>query len=119
MLLSDLEQEVKKDHKVIVKFYADWCQPCKMLTPVMKTIQADMVSRGEKITLIQVNIDQSPQIVKYYDMKSIPFVVKFVDGVFVDAFAGVKDDEFLEKFMSADTALETSTNVVRRQHVGM
>lgn len=56
-------------------FYADWCQPCKMMTPIIDQLEKDRPD----ITIIRVNADESPETCRDYDVRSIPTYI-LVDG---------------------------------------
>lgn len=66
---------------VLVDFYADWCGPCRLLTPVVEKI--------ENTKLFKVDIDQSPDLATDYQISSIPTLVFLKDGVEVDRIIGM------------------------------
>ncbi|KAF9411266.1 hypothetical protein BGZ94_001386 [Podila epigama] len=81
---------------VIVDFYADWCQPCRMIDPILR----EAVKESEKVTLVRVNIDDCPQIGAEYQVASIPYVVAFKDGQVVDKFVGALPKKVITKFVT-------------------
>ena len=67
----------ESDIPVLVDFYADWCQPCKRITPVLEEIAAEQ----EDLTLVcKVNVDENPDLASAYNIMSIPFVMSFKNG---------------------------------------
>lgn len=66
------------DRPVLVDFWADWCQPCKMIEPHLKSIADEM---PDKVRIVKVNLDDSPGIASRFGVMSIPTMVLFNDGV--------------------------------------
>src|SRR6185312_12724616 len=68
---------------VILDLWAEWCEPCKQLSPVLEQLDAD----GQWI-LAKVDVDANPQLAAALQVQSIPMVVAVVDGQLVDGFLG-------------------------------
>ncbi len=64
--------ELIKEEKVVVDFYADWCMPCKALAPIIKEITDEF-----NIKLIKVNVDECPNVSLEYGIMSIPTIIYF------------------------------------------
>lgn len=85
---ENFEEEVLKSEKVVlVDFYADWCGPCKMLSPVMEEIAQE----NEDIKVVKINIDNQRDLALDYDVMSIPTVVAIKNGQEIDRIVGVAD----------------------------
>lgn len=81
--------EIEAKDKVLVDLYADWCGPCKMLAPTIEQIAIER----EDILVAKVNVDDSPAIAIMNDVKNIPTVIAFVNGVEKGRIIGVKTKE--------------------------
>ena len=80
---------------VIVDFYATWCAPCKMLTPVLESIDNEM----ENIKVVKVDIDESRRLAMNYGIQSVPTIKIFKDGREVVTRVGFQPKETLENII--------------------
>ena len=89
---DNFEEEVlKSDKKVLVDFWADWCGPCKMLSPVIDKLAEEL----EDVKVCKVNVDTEPTI--EYNIMSIPTLLVFENCVEVNRSVGlVSKEEVLE-----------------------
>ncbi len=88
---------VENSHKlpVLVDFWADWCEPCKSLIPILHKIAEDFAGQ---IILAKVNSDQQQALAQQYGVRNLPTVKLFVDGEIVDEFTGaLLESEILTK----------------------
>ena len=82
---ADFDQAVKSGNLVLVDFWAEWCGPCRALTPKLEEIAKDM---GEKVKVVKVNIDENPLAPQKFGVRSIPMMVLFKNGQHVDQLLG-------------------------------
>ena len=86
---GNFEEEVlKSEGKVLVDFYADWCGPCKMMSPIIDDI-ANMLEGTVKVG--KVNVDNNQELAIQYDVMSIPTIMVFENGKPIKTFIGVTD----------------------------
>lgn len=85
--------------QVLVDFYADWCAPCRAMTPIVEKI-------GEEndIPVLKVNIDESPEIVEELAIGSIPLIVLFEDGEVIAESLGAKPAKMLRRDLAFENA---------------
>jgi thioredoxin len=88
--------EQSKTLPVVVDFWADWCGPCKTLTPVLE--QAVGERQGD-VVLVKVDTDANPDLAMRYDVRGIPNVKAFRDGQVVDEFVGALSPQAVAAFL--------------------
>ncbi len=92
---ATFEQEVLQSEKpVIVDFWAEWCGPCHMVSPILDQIADE---RTDELRLVKVNIDQQPGLATRYGVMSIPTIVLFKDGKPAAATLGAQPKGALER----------------------
>lgn len=77
--------ELMNEEAVLVDFFATWCGPCKMLSPVLEGVAEKM---KDKVTIVKVDVDQSPDLAAKFGVMSVPTMIMFKNGRQVDAFSG-------------------------------
>ena len=92
---KNFEEEVlKAEGKVLVDFYADWCGPCRMMSPVIDDIAKEL---DGKVKVGKVNVDSNQELAIKYEVMSIPTIMVFEKGNPIKTFVGVTDkQEILE-----------------------
>lgn len=71
---------------VLVDFYADWCGPCRMLSPVLERLSDEY--RG-RLKIVKVNVENEPALAAHFRVQSIPTLIAFQDGRALDRLVGV------------------------------
>ena len=75
---ANFENEVMhSDKPVLVDFYADWCGPCKMISPVLHELAEE---KADELKIGKVNVDEQMELAMRFQVSSIPMVVLFKDG---------------------------------------
>lgn len=81
---------------VLVDFYADWCGPCRMLTPIVEELAQEM---SGKVSVVKVDTDQSVATASQYEVTSIPTLILFKNGKVVKRVVGLRDLDTLRKMI--------------------
>lgn len=82
-----------KDGLVVVDFFATWCGPCKMLSPVYDSVETEMEDKAE---FYKVDIDQSMELAERFVVTTVPTVIVFKDGKEMDRLVGFIPKENLK-----------------------
>lgn len=91
--ISEFNNEIEKDY-IIVDFYADWCGPCNMLSPIL-----DDVATTNNIEVLKVNIDEFGELAMKYGVMVIPTIMIFEKGKVLKSNTGVLSKSELEEFL--------------------
>ena len=89
-------KEIADNDKVLVDFFATWCGPCQMLTPVVEKVSKD----HPELLVIKVDVDQAPELAAMYTIFSVPTLQYFENGKLVRQEAGYRPEASLLKFVN-------------------
>ncbi len=91
---ENFDSLINKD-LVLVDFFATWCGPCKMLTPVLD----DLASDRDELSIVKIDVDECNNLAKRYGVMSVPTLVLFKNGVEVAKSTGYMPKEMLNSFI--------------------
>ena len=95
---ENYESEVLKSEKtVLIDFYADWCGPCKLMSPVIDEIAEEM---KETVKVGKINVDENQDLAMEYGVMSIPTIVVLKNGEVQKTFVGVTDKEEIKQALN-------------------
>lgn len=90
-------KELSSNGKVVVDCFAEWCGPCKMLSPIIDELAEEM----EDYVFYKLNVDDAEEIAMEYEIMSIPTLLIFEDGELKDKLIGFKSKEELKEILEA------------------
>lgn len=100
LITVNFEQAIHTKKYVVIDFYADWCGPCKMLSPILSKLSDEY----QNIYFFKVNVDRESVLAKRLNIQSIPTVLLFRNAKLVDMFVGYKNQidirNLITKFLS-------------------
>jgi thioredoxin 1 len=92
---ENFENEVlNSDKPCLVDFYADWCGPCKMMSPIIEEIADEL---GDTVKVGKVNSDENMELTEKYQIMSIPTIMVIKNGQIVKTFVGVTAKEEIQE----------------------
>lgn len=84
---------LKNEGKVIIDFYADWCGPCRMLSPILEEIS----NENEDITIYKINVEENQDLATQYMITSIPTILLMNYGKTIETLIGLRSKEDILK----------------------
>ena len=88
---DNFESEViQKKGLILVDFWASWCAPCHMITPILEELSIEL---KDDIEIKKLNVDENQGIASSFGIRSIPTLILFKNGNFIEQFVGVQQKE--------------------------
>ncbi|CAL4044100.1 thioredoxin TrxA [Buchnera aphidicola] len=95
---NDFEKKVLQEKNfILVDFWAEWCNPCKILAPVLEEIATEY---KDKLIVAKINIDKNPDTAPKYSIRGIPALLLFKDGKLLKTKIGVLSKSDLKKILN-------------------
>ncbi|MBA0884984.1 thioredoxin [Flavobacterium undicola] len=85
---SNFNKLIQSEKPILVDFFATWCGPCQMLSPILKEVKEQL---GEQISIIKIDVDKNQQIASQYQVRGVPTMILFQNGKQLWRQSGVID----------------------------
>lgn len=96
---NNFSELLQSEKLVVVDFWATWCGPCRMLSPILDEVEEEM---ADKIEVVKVNVDDADEIAAQYRIMSIPTLLFFKNGAAVDKTVGAMPKNVLVEKIKAN-----------------
>ena len=106
---SNFNQEVARYPLMVVDFWAPWCGPCRMVSPIIEQLASELSGR---VVFGKVNVDENPRIASTFGIRSIPTITIFKNGRAIDGFVGAASKSQMQsRIMEHLAADNNNTNI--------
>lgn len=75
--MSNFLEIINKPIPVLIDFYADWCGPCQVMSPVLKDVKSEL---GDKVAIIKINVDKNKALAQKFQVRGVPTFMIFKNG---------------------------------------
>ena len=100
--MSSFQELINSETPVLVDFFATWCGPCKMMSPILQDVASKM---GGSARIVKVDIDKNPQAAAAFEVRGVPTLIIFKKGQQIWRQSGVVPaDQIVQKLKSAVTS---------------
>jgi len=90
--MSKFRDIINNDKPVLVDFFAEWCGPCKVMSPILKQVKKEI---GDQVIILKVNVDNNQALAQKYQIRGVPTFMLFKKGEIVWQQSGILDKQIL------------------------
>ena len=90
--------DFSKKGYVLIDFFADWCAPCKMLTPILEEVAQEVIGQA---SIVEIDIDQAQAVAATFNITSVPTLILFKNGKEINRVVGIKAKDELKELLTS------------------
>ena len=95
--MDKFSEVIRSDKPVLVDFFATWCGPCKMMSPILHELKAAV---GDKVTILKIDVDKNPEVSSQFQVQGVPTLIVFKNGQVKWRQSGVVPAKELQRILA-------------------
>ncbi|MEU4546804.1 thioredoxin family protein [Nonomuraea dietziae] len=92
------ERVIQAERPVLIQFWATWCHPCRMVTPIVESLAAD---RSGEVDVVKIDLDEEPELAARHDVTAVPAFVVYAEGRPIGSWRGAAPHHVLDHTLTS------------------
>ncbi|MEM5565464.1 thioredoxin [Psychroserpens sp. AS72] len=98
--MSKFSEIINQEKPVLVDFFAEWCGPCKMMSPILKQVKDSL---GDRVSIIKIDVDKNQSLASKYQVRGVPTMLLFKEGKQIWRQSGVLQKDEIINIIASNT----------------